>query len=172
MNTPDHAIADREEPGSSNEPDVPLEPTVTCEIDLEAPDVDPDWLHAQLERVLPHLSRSVQRATIRVVDDSEMIDLHTRYHDDPTTTDVLTFEATTEPMPLEVDIAVCVDVARRQSAGREHDVNSELLLYMVHGLLHCCGHDDHEPGEHASMHTEEDRILKAIGVGTIYGGDA
>lgn len=172
MNTPDHAIADREEPGSSNEPDVPLEPTVTCEIDLEAPDVDPDWLHAQLERVLPHLSRSVQRATIRVVDDSEMIDLHTRYHDDPTTTDVLTFEATMEPMPLEVDIAVCVDEARRQSAARQHDVNSELLLYMVHGLLHCCGHDDHEPGEHASMHTEEDRILKAIGVGTIYGGDA
>ena len=172
MNTPDHAIADREEPGSSNEPDVPLEPTVTCEIDLEAPDVDPAWLHAQLERVLPHLSRSVQRATIRVVDDAEMIDLHTRYHDDPTTTDVLTFEATTEPMPLEVDIAVCVDEARRQSAGREHDVNSELLLYMVHGLLHCCGHDDHEPGGHASMHAEEDRILKAIGVGTIYGGDA
>ena len=171
MNTPDHAIADREEPGSSNEPDVPLEPTVTCEIDLEAPDVDPDWLHAQLERVLPHLSRSVQRATIRVVDDSEMIDLHTRYHDDPTTTDVLTFEATMEPMPPNRHRRGA-DLARRQSAARQHDVNSELLLYMVHGLLHCCGHDDHEPGEHASMHTEEDRILKAIGVGTIYGGDA
>ena len=172
MNTPDHAIADREEPGSSNEPDVPLEPTINCETDLDAPDVDPAWLHARIESALPHLSRTVERVTIRIIDDAEMIDLHTRYHEDPTTTDVLTFEGTSEPMPLEVDIAVCVDEARRQSANRTHDVNSELLLYVVHGLLHCSGHDDHDEGAHVSMHAEEDRILKAIGVGSIYGGDS
>jgi probable rRNA maturation factor len=172
MNTPDHAIADREEPDSSSEPDVPLEPTVTCETDLDAPDTDPVWLHARTEAALPHLSRAVQRITIRIVDDLEMVDLHVRYHDDPTTTDVLTFEATSEPMPLEVDIAICLDEARRQSNDRSHDVNSELLLYVVHGLLHCCGHDDHDSEAHAVMHAEEDRILKAIGVGSVYGGGA
>ncbi|MDG2292752.1 MAG: rRNA maturation RNase YbeY [Phycisphaerales bacterium] len=172
MNTPDHAIADREEPDSSSEPDVPLEPTITCETDLDAPDVDPAWLLEQTTAVIAHLARTTCRATIRIVDDAEMIDLHVRYHDDPTTTDVLTFEGTSEPMPLEVDIAVCLDEARRQSADRSHDVNSELLLYVVHGLLHCSGHDDHDPESHASMHAEEDRILKAIGVGSVYGGGA
>ena len=100
MNATDQAISDREEPGSSNEPDVPLEPTVTCETDLEAPDVDPVWLHARTEAALPHLSRAVQRITIRIVDDLEMVDLHVRYHDDPTTTEVLTFEETSDPLSL------------------------------------------------------------------------
>lgn len=172
MNTPDHAIADREEPGSSNEPEVPLEPTVTCETDLDAPDFDPVWLHEQTAAVMKHIPRAALRVTIRIVDDAEMIDLHVRFHDDPTTTDVLTFEATSEPMPLEVDIAICLDEARRQLQDRAHDVNRELLLYVVHGLLHCCGHDDHDLESHDCMHAEEDRILKAIGVGTIYGGAA
>jgi len=171
MNTPDHAIADREEPGSSSEPEVPLEPTVTCEMELDAPDVDPVWLHDMATEAISHLTRTTCRVTIRIIDDAEMIDLHVRYHDDPSTTDVLTFEATHEPMPLEVDIAICLDEGRRQSGDRKHDVNSELLLYVVHGLLHCCGYDDHDPEEHSIMHAEEDRILKAIGVGTIYGGD-
>jgi ssRNA-specific RNase YbeY (16S rRNA maturation enzyme) len=43
-----------------------------------------------------------------------------------------------------------------------------LLLYGVHGLLHAIGHDDHEPGAHALMHAEEDRLLTKIGVGPIF----
>lgn len=170
MNTPDHAIADREEPGSSSEPDVPLEPTVTCDTDLESPGCDLVWLHDHVTAVLEHLSREANRVTVRVVDDAAMVDLHSRYHDNPTTTDVLTFEAAPEPAPLEVDIAVCIDEALRQAEQRTHDVNRELLLYVVHGLLHCCGHDDHDPEAHARMHDEEDRILIAIGVGATWGG--
>jgi len=42
------------------------------------------------------------------------------------------------------------------------------LLYVVHGVLHCLGHDDHDEAGYASMHALEDRVLYAIGVGATF----
>ena len=172
MNATDHAISDREEPGSSNESELPPEPKCTLTCDVESEDCDERWLSTQLDAACGHLPRDTRRVTVRIVDDAEMIDLHRRFHDDPTTTDVLTFDSSEEHGPIDVDIAVCLDEARRNATERGHDVVRELLLYIVHGLLHCCGYDDHDVREHARMHAEEDRILTAIGVGPVYGGDA
>jgi probable rRNA maturation factor len=61
-----------------------------------------------------------------------------------------------------------VDEARRQAAGRALPVERELLLYCVHGVLHCLGYDDHDDAEYVRMHAEEDRILEAIGVGRTF----
>jgi ssRNA-specific RNase YbeY (16S rRNA maturation enzyme) len=38
----------------------------------------------------------------------------------------------------------------------------------VHGLLHCCGYDDHTEADFARMHETEDAILEAIGVGRTF----
>ena len=172
MNATDHAISDREEPGSSSESELPPEPKLSLTCDVESDDCDKRWLSTQIDAACTHLPRDVHRIAVRIVDDAEMIDLHRRFHDDATTTDVLTFDSGATEGPLEVDIAVCLDEARRNASDRGHDVARELLLYIVHGLLHCCGHDDHDADEHRRMHAEEDRILTAIGVGPVYGGDA
>jgi probable rRNA maturation factor len=81
---------------------------------------------------------------------------------------VLSFDASTDNNSIEADIAVCVDVARRESSARNHSVERELLLYALHGLLHCCGYDDHDEAGYQAMHAEEDRILSAIGVGPTF----
>ena len=172
MNATDHAISDREEPGSSNESELPPEPKLSLTCDVESDDCDERWLSMRIEAACEHLPRGVHRIAVRIVDDAEMIDLHRRFHDDATPTDVLTFDAGATDGPIDADIAVCLDEARRNASDRGHDVGRELLLYVVHGLLHCCGHDDHDADEHRRMHVEEDRILTAIGVGPVYGGDA
>jgi probable rRNA maturation factor len=83
-------------------------------------------------------------------------------------TDVLTFPSASDGS-IDVDIAVCADEARRQAADRGHDVTRELLLYALHGLLHCAGFDDRDEAGFNAMHAEEDRILDAIGVGMTFG---
>lgn len=94
---------------------------------------------------------------------------HDRYKGELGTTDVLTFDLSDGPgSPLDVDILICADEAARQAAARGHGPERELLLYAIHGLLHCLGHDDHDPDQAAAMHTEEDRILTALGVGATY----
>ena len=63
------------------------------------------------------------------------------------------------------------DEARRQAELRGHGVAQELALYIVHGILHCTGYDDHEEaGAFGSiaMHRREDEILSAIGAGVVY----
>ncbi|MCH2135279.1 MAG: rRNA maturation RNase YbeY [Phycisphaerales bacterium] len=119
-------------------------------------------LCAAVDAALPNLDRPVARVGLQVVCDREMIELHRRWHDLDTTTDVLTFEANTEG-PIDVDIAVCFDEARRQAQGRGHDWQDELLLYVLHGLLHCCGHDDHTPESQSRMFDAQDALLISLG---------
>ncbi|MGE4198998.1 MAG: rRNA maturation RNase YbeY [Phycisphaerales bacterium] len=111
---------------------------------------------------------------IRLVPDSEMSRLHERHSSDPSTTDVLTFDmsdgasSSEGGLHLDADVIVCVDEAARQASQRSHAIVHELLLYSVHGILHCLGHDDHDEAGYAAMHAREDDVLSAIGVGPIF----
>ncbi|MEM9372899.1 MAG: rRNA maturation RNase YbeY, partial [Planctomycetota bacterium] len=92
----------------------------------------------------------------------------------PGTTDVLTFDLrseearATEVRTLDADITVCVDEARRRGRELRHEPRRELLLYVIHGVLHCLGHDDHDPTAFDRMHAAEDELLERIGVGRTF----
>lgn len=107
------------------------------------------------------------RISIRVIGDREMDAAHRRWSDVPGTTDVLTFESR-EDEALEIDLLLCRDEAARRAEEFGHDIDRELLLYAVHGILHCLGHDDHQDEARTMMHREEDRLLAAVGVGAVY----
>jgi probable rRNA maturation factor len=181
------AATDRDEPGANSagdsdppsEPADPSEPppaeagpvTISVPDDASLGDVDRPWIADALTRAVEVLGRPVERVSVLLVDDARMIDLHRRYLDESGTTDVLTFPASEPGAPIEADIAVCVDVAAREAPARGHRLEQELLLYALHGVLHCAGYDDHDPEAFAAMHAEEDRILTAIGLGATFADD-
>lgn len=106
---------------------------------------------------------------VRVVGDPDMAAAHQRWAGVPGTTDVLTFDLREgEAGPLDVDLLVCADEAARQARARALPVERELLLYVVHGVLHCLGHDDHDEAAAERMHEEEDRLLAAAGIGATF----
>jgi probable rRNA maturation factor len=148
----------------------PMDPVI--EVRLDAPvkrlEAERAWVQDRLSACLGHVAVPVARVTVEVIDDHRMAALHERFSNVPGTTDVLTFPGSGPGEPVEVDIAICVDEAARQSSVRRHELRRELLLYALHGLLHCTGFDDRTPDEHARMHAEEDRILQAIGLGVVY----
>lgn len=175
LSQPSRECDDRDEPGSSAEGDdlpeqagrpAPELKDLSIESSLLTPD-QLSLLRTRIATLLPLLPRAVARVGVRVVDDAEMIGLHDRWHDKPSTTDVITFEANTNG-PLEVDLVLCLDEASRASERRGHDADDELVLYVLHGLLHCCGYDDTSDTLAAAMHQEEDRLLVAIGLQAIY----
>lgn len=122
------------------------------------------------ERALGELGATGE-LRVRVVNDAEMIALHERWSNDPSTTDVLTFDlsegASARTRALDGDLIVCYDEALRRAAGR---VERELLLYVVHGALHCLGYDDRDEVGASAMHEREDEVLERIGVGRVYSG--
>lgn len=129
---------------------------------------------------------------VRIVGDVEMARAHEEFAGVCGTTDVLTFDMTdpeesTGDGPsavvrgdsievlgarrVDADVLACADEARRQAGARGHRVEDELLLYALHGLLHCLGHDDHDEGASAAMHALEDVVLGRLGVGAVFARD-
>ncbi|MHC5002272.1 MAG: rRNA maturation RNase YbeY [Planctomycetota bacterium] len=134
-------------------------------------DLDLAWVRDRLADAVARAPAVVARIDVSFVHDAQMAGLHEAHCDIPGTTDVLTFVASAPGKPIEVDIAVCVDEARRRAGHGRHAVERELLLYCVHGVLHAAGYDDHEPAAFEAMHRKEDEILEAIGVGPVFRDD-
>lgn len=67
----------------------------------------------------------------------------------------------TGAMPT-VEIYVCPDVATAAAGRYGTTPATELLLYVVHGLLHAAGHDDLVPGAKRRMRRAEKRVLRRL----------
>jgi probable rRNA maturation factor len=136
--------------------------------------------HALAAEGLRHGSLSIVVAGRRA-----MTTLHRRFMSIDAPTDVLTFDFGSEPTGderernrgsrdrtarnrLDAEIVVCADIARQRTQSIKA-ATAELCLYVVHGILHLAGYDDHSPGDFARMHAREDELLAEIGLGRVFG---
>lgn len=157
---------------ADDEPEQPPSPSASIRVDVV--DETGELGDEPLERLRIALCATASIAVgddaaheirVQIVDDVRMGALHERHSGITGTTDVLTFdlrESTTGP--LDVDLVLCLDEARRASATRSHDVVDELTLYALHGVLHCLGYDDHNEEGYRAMHEREDEILRDAGL--------
>ncbi len=166
-------VTRRVSPTSSTSPVAPAaRSSLRVALVFETDDLKPTlrrWLDRELKRMAA-LAGVVRGAiTLVLVDDEQMAQLHGQYKNDPTTTDVLTFDLRDgEDDPLEGDLILCIDEAARQAAARGHDTRMELLLYAVHGLLHLIGYDDVKAADYRRMHAKEDELFTAAGHGAVF----
>ncbi len=86
-------------------------------------------------------------------------------------TDVLTFDLRGDAVPMEgedmedvcvAEVYVCPDVAIEYSSKFGTTPSGELVLYIVHGMLHLAGEDDLEEGARDRMRLAEKRVLDGI----------
>ena len=61
--------------------------------------------------------------------------------------------------PLHGELFVCLEEAVVQARRFSTTWQSELVRYVIHGLLHLCGHDDLKPAARRAMKRAENRIL-------------
>jgi probable rRNA maturation factor len=61
---------------------------------------------------------------------------------------------------LNGEIYISLDDAVKQAREFRTTWQSELTRYIIHGLLHLCGHDDLKPGARRKMKREENRLLR------------
>jgi probable rRNA maturation factor len=108
------------------------------------------WLAGLLAVVAP----AAASFAVRFTGDRAIRRLNRDYRGVDAPTDVLSFpgEATPEGLHLG-DVVVSVPTARRQAAARSHAPERELRALLLHGVLHCLGHD-HETDDGAMARTE------------------
>lgn len=109
----------------------------------------------------PRLAPPAGALSLVFLSDEALTQLHADFLDDPTTTDVITFEG--QPaFGLAGEICVSADTAARYAADNRGDFATELTLYLVHGWLHLAGHDDLQPAKKRAMRRAEARALKLL----------
>ena len=105
--------------------------------------------------------------SLTFVDEDRMTALNEEHMGESGPTDVLSFpidaEPTGEPSRLLGDVVICPAVAARNAPDHAGDVESELALLVVHGVLHVLGMDHAEADEAAAMRERERFHLAAGG---------
>ena len=96
----------------------------------------------------------IQEVEVSLVDDVTIADVHLRFMDIPGATDVITFD--------HGEIHISVETARQQAMEFENGYERELMLYIIHGLLHLAGHEDASETGLALMNDYQQRILNQI----------
>ena len=94
--------------------------------------------------ILKALERSQAELSIALVGDKEMRPLNAKYRKKNKTTDVLSFPAdnpATAKRVLLGDVIISVEQARRQAKERNHSLKREMVILLIHGILHLLGYD-------------------------------
>jgi len=121
--------------------------------------------------------RSAKSLSIVLTDNRHLRELTREYLGHDAVTDVISFPLEDLEWPggvanggLNGEIVASAEQARQQAQAMNTDPQGELLLYLVHGLLHLLGYDDQTPQEAKRMHAREDALLEAFGFGRVYAG--
>jgi probable rRNA maturation factor len=102
------------------------------------------------------------RLSVAIVGDRALARLHGTWLGDSAPTDVLSFDLT-DALSEAGEVVASHACARRTARARGVDPRRELALYVVHGVLHLCGHDDRAPRARAAMRAAEARVLARLG---------
>ena len=112
--------------------------------------------------LLRTLGRPKAELSVMLCDDAFIRDLNLQWRQKDAPTDVLSFPMGDDQ--LLGDVVISLETAERQAQSLGHDLQTEVRVPLVHGLLHLCGHDHEEPGQDTVMAAEENRLLAALGV--------
>ncbi len=97
------------------------------------------------------------------VDNDEIKKLNKRYFNYDEVTDVIAFPLSNRRNVISGEIIVSVETAIETAGSGRRNIEGEILLYVVHGLLHLLGYKDDNRENSKIMHEKESRILKNLG---------
>ncbi len=100
--------------------------------------------------VLPELDL----VEVSIVDDETIAQVHVDFMDIPGATDVITF--------AHGEIVISAETARSYGESYGNKFEKELMLYIIHGLLHLSGHEDAEEADRETMEKIQFAILEKV----------
>lgn len=107
---------------------------------------------------------------VRITDDPTIHQINAQFlsHDYPT--DVISFPYSDSSESIEGELVASIDTAIANAADPElelpaiWDASHELVLYVIHGVLHIGGMDDHDDQDREAMRKSEREVLSRLGI--------
>ncbi len=129
--------------------------------------VDSWLLKRVLNRALQYLDTIQDRLVsiganlnVVLVNDAAIATLNRKFHGTDGPTDVLSFGYSQSPITGE--LVVSVEHALTQAKQFHSEPSRELVLYVLHGILHLFGYDDRSKPQRRAMRAMERRLLNRL----------
>ncbi|MBZ0166037.1 MAG: rRNA maturation RNase YbeY [Candidatus Omnitrophica bacterium] len=120
--------------------------------------------------ILRHLKIHDAQLSFVFVSSQKIRAINKKYLNRSHATDVLAFDfssasATAGKASAAVtgEIIISTDAVRQNALRFKSTMAAELVLYIVHGLLHLVGYDDHSPRDVNQMRAKEEDVMRALG---------
>jgi rRNA maturation RNase YbeY len=136
-------------------------------LDADVP-IPVDITHQIIAELIDHCLREEGIAgrwqfSIAFVDEPEIVELHERFMQQDSPTDILTFPYDADPGSGGGDIAICVPVATANAHEHGKTLAWELAFLVVHGVLHVLGWDDATDADRTAMLHRQTVLLAGAG---------
>ena len=95
--------------------------------------------------------KELDSVEISIIDDKQIAKVHGEFMNDPSPTDVITFDYG--------EILVSAETALSNSEEMQVSLENEVLLYIIHGMLHLGGYLDGSRAEFKEMKSLQEMIL-------------
>lgn len=127
-----------------------------------------EFLHQALQAVCSAEQIASAEISLVLTDDAEIQRINREFlgHDYPT--DVISFslngdeQTSASPRRLQGELIVSLDTAAHVAASQGWSLAAEVVLYVVHGMLHLCGYDDQTEDTRLRMRKREREILSGL----------
>jgi probable rRNA maturation factor len=96
----------------------------------------------------------LEEVEISIVSDEVIAQVHQDFMGIPGATDVITF--------AHGEIVISAETACTYAQEFGNSFEKELMLYIIHGLLHLAGHEDSIPQERVAMEAIQTQILELV----------
>ena len=139
---------------------------IDLEIEYHAPSdiADDARYHQAVKWIADRFKLKGLTVSISIVDDATIHRLNREHLDHDWATDVISFVFENEDGLIDGEIIASVDTAARLAQQAGWSTADELLLYVIHGLLHLAGLDDVALEDRTAMRSAEYDCLVALAV--------
>lgn len=96
----------------------------------------------------------LEEVEVSIVSDEVIAQVHIDFMNIPGATDVITF--------AHGEIVISAETAKSYGDDYQNSFERELMLYIIHGLLHLAGHEDEDPFEREQMEKIQNFILEQV----------
>jgi probable rRNA maturation factor len=119
---------------------------------------DMDPYQKFLKKIIEIENLPIEELRIIFVDKNYLRKLHKKYLNDPSDTDVMTFDLS-DKKNLEGEIYINPKQAQENANFYSVSLQEEIARLIIHGLLHLRGFRDHTPSEREKMRELENKYI-------------
>ena len=131
-----------------------------------APRLTTPLLRTMLRTICAEVGHARAELSVTMTDDTTIHDINKTWRNKDKPTDVLSFSQIEGEGPQASgvlgDVIVSYDTAARQAERFGHSLQVEIARLLVHGVLHCLGHDHVHGGAQARRMKREEQRLMAL----------